>query len=156
MPITPDRSILCDTNVVSRTVNPGDGQHSLVSQTVLDLLNAGYRMVYAPQTLREFWNVATRPGSVNGLGLSVVQTDALARQIETAFDLLSDTDAMHTLWRRLVVEHEVRGVQVHDARLASLALAGECQAVLTLNDPDFRRYGVEALHPRDVSTFLTS
>ena len=156
MPITADRSILCDTNIVSRAVNVGDRQHTLVSQAILDLLHAGYRMVYAPQTLREFWNVATRPGLVNGLRLTVAQTDVLARQIESTFDLLSDSDAMHAEWRRLVVQHEVKGVQVDDARLAASALVSGCRALLTLNDPDFRRFGVPALHPSEVPAFLTN
>ena len=91
---------------------------------------------------------------MNGFGLSIQEADEATRTVEAMFTLLHDTDAMHATWRHLVVEHEVKGVQVHDARLAASALVGGCRAILTLNDPDFKRFGVPALHPRDVPSFL--
>ena len=147
---------LGDTNVLIRFAIKLDAQHEMVLRAVTQLDAAGYEMCYAPQSLREPWNVVTRPKSANGLGYAIPEVDAFAAVVEKFFTLLHDTEAMNTLWRRLVVEHEVRGVQVHDARLAASALVGGCRAVLNLNDPDFKRFGVPALHPRDVPVSIAS
>lgn len=39
-----------------------------------------------------------------------------------------------------MVEHEVKGVQVHDARLAAWMLTQTIQRVITFNHSDFARY----------------
>lgn len=148
--------VLADTNILVRVVSPHDVQHGLVLGAVEILIANGWRIRYTPQSLREFWNVMTRPASVNGKGVSVRTADEGATLLERRFALLHDTDGMHALWRSLVVQHEVRGVQVHDARIAASALIGGCRAILTLNDPDFRRYGMAPLHPRDVSSFVAN
>jgi hypothetical protein len=46
-------------------------------------------------------------------------TERIARVIERGFELLPDSRDVHDCWRRLLVTHEVKGVQVHDARLAA-------------------------------------
>ncbi|HWB86429.1 MAG TPA: hypothetical protein VG675_19965 [Bryobacteraceae bacterium] len=75
------------------------------------------RLCYTSQTLAEFWNASTRPLDKNGFGLSVAETDQLARVIERDFELLADSREAHERWRALLVAHNVQGVQVHDARL---------------------------------------
>jgi predicted nucleic acid-binding protein len=63
--------------------------------------------------------------------------------------LLPDGESVHREWRRLVVAYEVRGVQVHDARLAAAMLVHGVLRVLTLDESDFARFvGVTAVHPR--------
>lgn len=57
---------------------------------------------------------------------------------------------MYPEWRRLVVAHGVRGVQVHDARLAAAMRVHGVGRILTLNGADFARYadeGVAVVHP---------
>lgn len=158
MPTTtePFGKILGDTNVLLRFANGKDARHEFVSNVILSLEGAGWRICYTPQSIRELWSVMTRPESVNGLGYDIATADATAQIIETHFTLLHDTPAMHDAWRRLVVEHAVRGVQVHDARLAASGIVAGCRAILTLNDPDFKRFGIPALHPRDAPAFLAA
>jgi predicted nucleic acid-binding protein len=46
------------------------------------------------------------------------------------------------------VSNEARGVQVHDARLAAIMQAHEVRQILTLNQPDFRRFAsIQVIHP---------
>jgi predicted nucleic acid-binding protein len=53
-------------------------------------------------------------------------------------------------WRRIIVKHNVAGVQVHDARLAAAMIVHDIHHVLTLNVTDFSRYGIKAMHPTEV------
>jgi hypothetical protein len=50
----------------------------------------------------EFRNVATRPVAVNGLGLSTVDTEALAATFEARFPLLVETPDIYPAWKALV------------------------------------------------------
>ena len=60
--------------------------------------------------------------------------------------------AVHQEWRRLLVTHNVSGVQVHDARLVAAMRVHAVKRVLTFNEKDFARYpGIEAVHPRSLA-----
>jgi predicted nucleic acid-binding protein len=64
---------------------------------------------------------------------------------------LPDSGAVYSIWRQLVVTNNVRGVQVHDARLATMMQANGVTKILTLNQPDFLRYAhLQAVHPDQV------
>jgi hypothetical protein len=82
-------------------------------------LSQGTRLCYTSQTLGEFGNASTRPLDKNGFGLSVVETDLLARVIERDFEFLPDSREVHDRWRPLLVTLNIQGVHVHDARLAA-------------------------------------
>ena len=144
-------SILMDTNILLRFVDPNDPEYALVREAVKALAGRGESLCFAAQNLVEFWNVCTRPASKNGLGLTPAQTDERATLIEGSFRLLPDNERVHAEWRRLVVQYSVAGVQVHDARLAASMLVHGVSNILTLNDRDFGRYsGISAIHPRVV------
>jgi predicted nucleic acid-binding protein len=66
---------------------------------------------------------------------------------------LPDNAQVYSIWRRLVVEHNGRGVQVHDAHLAATMQVHGVGRILTLNRPDFLRYAdVQAVHPSAVAS----
>ena len=113
---------------------------------------AGVRFCYTSQTLGEFWNASTRPLDKNGFGLSIVETDRIARVIERDFELLPDSREVHDRWRSLLVDHNIQGVQVHDARLAASMYVHGVGQLLTINVRDFRRFeGLRILHPSELS-----
>jgi len=87
----------------------------------------------------------------NGFGLTVTETDRVARVIERDFEFLPDSREVHERRRSLPVAHNVQGVQLHDARLpASMYIHGVGQ-ILTINVRDFRRFdGLRALHPAEL------
>jgi len=103
------------------------------------------------QNLAEFWNVCTRATANNGFGLTTTETDRRAKLVESKFSFLPDDERVHKEWRRLVVEHSIVGVRMHDARLAAAMIVHGIPAVLTLNDRDFERYPrIKAGHPRNL------
>lgn len=52
----------------------------------------------------------------NGFGLSVAETDRVARVIERDFEFLPDSREVHDRWRSLLVAHNIQGVQVRGFR----------------------------------------
>jgi predicted nucleic acid-binding protein len=105
------------------------------------------------QNIIEFWNAATRPVNRNGFGLTVAQADQAAAQLETYFPFASDSGAVYSEWRQLVVLVGVSGVQVHDARLVAVMRVHGLTHILTFNTVDFTRYpGITVVHPQTVAT----
>lgn len=104
-----------------------------------------------PQIFYEFWVVATRPPTVNGLGLSVAVVAAELTRLRSLFPLLSDTAAVFTEWERLVTTHQISGRNAHDARLVAAMAVHGLTHLLTFNTKDFARYpGVTAIDPAAV------
>ena len=143
---------LADTNVLLRWVQPQDRDFPLVLRVIDSLLKSGAVICYTAQNLGEFWNVLTRPGRNNGYDFSIAQAEARTKYIESNLHLLPDTQDVYLTWRRLLVAHSVRGVQVHDARLVAAMQSHGVARILTFNTRDFARYAaIEAHHPAQVS-----
>lgn len=114
---------LVDTNILLRLVQRTDPLNLVIRNAVSKLKSDGNIMLITPQNCAEFWNVATRPATKNGFGLTPKDADRQLRLIERIFPLLSDIPTVYPEWRRLVVKFGVSGVQVYDARLAATAIA---------------------------------
>ena len=142
---------LIDTNILLRLSKQDDPQHALVQQALESLDEQGVTLYFSLQNIAEFWNVCTRPADRNGYGLSINETRLRVKAIERTMTLRPDNDRMYPLWRELVIANHVRGVQVHDARLAALMHTHNVPHILTLNRPDFVRYAaIEVIHPNQV------
>jgi predicted nucleic acid-binding protein len=142
---------LLDTNILLRMSKSDDPHHPMISAALRALVAQGAHFCFTSQTLGEFWNASTRPLDKNGLGLSVRETDRVARVIEQDFEFLPDSREVHDRWRQLLVAHEVKGVQVHDARLAASMYVHGVNQLLTVNTGDFQRFkGLRVMHPAEV------
>jgi predicted nucleic acid-binding protein len=145
---------LLDSNILLRISKSDDPQHPGIVQALKALVGQGVRLCYTSQTLGEFWNASTRPLDKNGFGLTVAETDRLARVIERDFEFLPDSREVHDRWRSLLVVHNIHGVQVHDARLAASMFVHGIRQILTINVRDFRRFdGLLVMHPSEVREF---
>jgi predicted nucleic acid-binding protein len=143
---------LLDSNILLRISKSDDPQHAAISHALYALAAQGVRLCYTSQTLGEFWNASTRPLDKNGFGLSVAETDLLARVIERSFEFLPDSREVHERWRSRLITHSVKGVQVHDTRLAASMYVHGVAQLLTINVRDFRRFdGLRILHPAELS-----
>ena len=147
------QACLLDSNILLRMSQRADPHYSAIRSALLILRNQGTRLCYTSQTMGEFWNASTRPLARNGLGLTTAETNAIAGEIERDFEFLSDSQAVHDRWRQLLVEHDVKGVQVHDARIAASMYVHGVQQLLTINLRDFARFqGLSILHPADIKS----
>jgi predicted nucleic acid-binding protein len=143
---------LIDINVFLRLVRRHEPERATILSAFQQLAVRNEELCYTTQVLVEFWNVCTRAVTARGgLGLSLTVTERKARLIEQRFRLLSESQATHQEWRRLVTLHAVQGVQVHDAMLAAVMRVHGVTHLLTFNKPDFKRFqGVVAVNPADV------
>lgn len=133
-------SFLLDSNILLRLVEPAHPMHTAALDACTTLLGAGEPVHIVPQNISEFWNVCTRPIAQNGLGFSSEQTNAEASRLESLFELLLDQPGLYREWRRLVVQHAVKGVKVHDARIVAAMNIHGISHLVTFDEDDFRRY----------------
>jgi predicted nucleic acid-binding protein len=141
-----------DSNILLRLAEPGHSQYSTALDALANLRNAGHEMCIFPQGIYEFWAVATRPISANGLGKSVAETTAIIANIRRDFTLLPDNPAILPEWLRLVTKHSVRGKPAHDACIVAALNVHAVTHILTFNVSDFQRYpNINALDPVGVA-----
>lgn len=130
---------LIDTSVLARLANKADTLYAVADRAVVELHRRGEVLHVTPQVLIEFRNAATRPAALNGLGLSIVDTETQAAGFEAMFPLLPDTPDIYLTWKALVGSLGVIGKQVHDARLVAVCHVHGVTRLLTFNVGHFTR-----------------
>jgi predicted nucleic acid-binding protein len=141
-------SVFVDTNILLRSVQPSHPMHEAAVRSVAALIRDGEPLVITPQSVAEFWNVATRPVDQNGLGWSHQQTSNEIARIEEFLSVLIECADVYSEWKRLVVANDVTGVQAHDARLVAAMKVYGVRRILTFNTQDFTRYeDIEVIPP---------
>ncbi|MFN0280184.1 MAG: type II toxin-antitoxin system VapC family toxin [Pyrinomonadaceae bacterium] len=145
-------SYLIDSNCFLRLAEPKNLHRTVVLDALRKLRAAGETICYTPQVLAEFWNVCTRPSSARGgLGLTVSQTERKVKLIEKYFQLFPDNLTTFVQWRTLVSELQVKGVQVHDAKIAASMIAYNIPVLVTFNEKDFNRFPmITTVNPADI------
>ena len=111
---------LIDTNILLRLFRKDDPLHQLIKTVLKDMTWQGSGLYFSLQNIAEFWNVCTRPAERNGFGVAVAETRRCVEEVERTMTFLPDNDRVYSIWRQLLITHNVRGAQVHDARLAAI------------------------------------
>lgn len=132
-------AFLLDTSILVRQANSSDVQHPIAARAVLELHRRGEVLYISPQVLIEFRNVATRPISVNGAGLSITEAVKHAETFEARFALLAETPDIFVAWKALVGALSIIGKQVHDARITAVCHVHAVTHLLTFNATHFGR-----------------
>jgi len=137
---------LLDTGVLLRLVNEEDAQHEVVRLAAEMLASRRDRLVTTTQNVAEFWNVATRPPTDNGLGISVeIVNDAIHAVIEPICTVVREHSRHFVELKRLLTFYQIVGKQVHDARLVASMVTWKIDRILTLNEKHFKRFEVEGI-----------
>jgi len=140
--------VLVDTNILFRSAQPNHPLSSQAAHAVSKLIRQNDSVFFCPQTIAEFWNVATRPADRNGLGLSLDEALQDVGSIEKLLTLLPDVPAIYSTWKRIVAVYKVKGVKVYDARLIAVMSVYAVEGILTFNTADFERFtDVRTIHP---------
>ncbi len=146
---------LLDTSILARLANSADAQHATAANAVLVLHRRGESLHITPQVLVEFRNVATRSTALNGLGLSIEETETQAAGFEAAFPLLSETPDIYNAWKAIVADCAIIGKRVHDARLVAICHVHHVANLLTFDVSHFTRMeasdpGIRVVEPMNV------
>jgi len=146
-------TVLLDANTIVRLADPSDPLHPVALAAVGILLTRGDMLNIVPQTLFEFWVVATRPRNRNGLGMTVQETRSEVKEIKASYPVLLDLPGIYDEWEALAVRHACHGKVAHDARyVAAINLHGVTH-LLTFNTGDFARFpGITCLDPATVTS----
>ncbi len=140
--------ILLDTNIALRLADPKHPHHVIVTSAISVLQKRGEAFAIVPQTVYEFWVVATRPLAVNGLGLSIVECQSEISDIKALATFLPDQPALFAEWELLVTTHQCQGKVAHDARLVAAMQTHGLTQIITFNVKDFQRYpGLTVIDP---------
>jgi len=143
---------LLDTNILARAAQPAHPMYRTASDAVDELLRQRDMLCFVPQSIYEFWVVATRPAAQNGLGMAPAQALAELARLQALCTLLGETPAVLTQWQQLVIQLQVRGKSAHDAHLVAAMIVHGVGRILTFNVADFRRYqNITVLDPHQVA-----
>jgi predicted nucleic acid-binding protein len=144
--------ILIDTNLFLRLAQRHHPHHSAASRAIEILRTRGDELCVVPQVLYEYWVVYTRPLGENGLGRSTAEAAAELTRIQRLFTFFRDERAVFPAWERIVAQHDVKGRNAHDARLAAAMARHGLTHLLTFNDSDFARFAhVTTLTPQQIA-----
>jgi predicted nucleic acid-binding protein len=103
--------VLVDTNILLRSVQPNHPLCSQATGAVSKLIRQKDAVFFCSQNIAEFWNVATRPANLNGLGLSHAEVLQEVGSIERLLTLLPEIPAIYAAWKEIVRDHKVQGGQ---------------------------------------------
>jgi predicted nucleic acid-binding protein len=144
--------IAVDTNVLVGSVQTFDPALRVAARrAVKSLYRQGEQLLCFPQNLVEFWNASTRPANANGLGLSPEQAARYVDRFQTLFRLFPETAEIFPAWRKLVLQHRVSGIRVHDARIVAAMTVHQVSKILTFDFDDFKRYeNIIVVHPSSI------
>ena len=127
MTMVDDQRVLLDTSVLVAAVDLARDQHRACRSVI-----EGRSCVLTAQSVREFLVVATRPVTVNGLGLTTEQALANIAAIRRLVRLLPEERPILSELLRLVVERALCGKRIHDAAIAAAASARTLSAAAAL------------------------
>jgi predicted nucleic acid-binding protein len=141
--------IAVDTNVLVGAIQTFDpALRTTARRAVKSLYRAGEELLCFPQNLIEFWNASTRPANSNGLGFSPDQAARYLDRFQTILRILPETPEIFPAWRKLVLQHRVSGIKVHDARIVAAMSVHQVAKILTFDLDDFKRYeNITVVHP---------
>lgn len=144
---------LLDTNIILRFTDSDSAEYELINNVISQILVEGGQCLITAQVITEFWVVATRPISVNGLGWTVEKTEEAVQMLINQFDLLEETPAIFPQWLSLVTSYKISGKRTHDVRIQAVMLTHNISHLLTLNPQDFVAIeGLEIIHPNSFTS----
>jgi predicted nucleic acid-binding protein len=133
--------ILLDTNILLRLKNIKAPEHQVIQHKIEEFIDLDVEIVICPQSLYEFYVVATRPIAQNGFGLNEQLAISEIDNLLLNFQLLPETNQVYNEWYNLLKNYSINGKLAHDARLVAWMLVHQVKQIYTLNKVDFQRFG---------------
>jgi predicted nucleic acid-binding protein len=147
------RDFFLDTNILLTASSPQREYHQMVLTRIFSELPAqGVRLAVSHQILREYLVVATRPDSVNGLGLGLEQALSNCEQFRKRVVVVDDGDDPGNRLAAVLKQIPCVGKQIHDAAVVVSMLANRMRRLVTLDSAHFKRFSplIEVFGPGDL------
>jgi predicted nucleic acid-binding protein len=138
--------ILLDANILLRMSNHRDPDCKRTLRVVYEHKKST-EVVIVPQTLYEFWAVATRSKQYNGLGMDIARVRMWIAASQHYYRLLPEPEKILPTWAALVEMHQVKGFRAHDARYVAMMQLHGITHLMTYNVSHFQDYGISILDP---------
>jgi len=140
-----------DANILLRVAQPASASNATSITSLTQIVDAGHELCLVPQSIYEYWVVATRPVTVNGLGLTIPVVDQQIQDLLSRLTLLRDERGIFAHWYELVVRNAVHGKLAHDTRMVAAMQRHGLTNLLTFNKSDFSRFtAIHVLSPDDI------
>jgi predicted nucleic acid-binding protein len=133
-------AVLVDTNILLRSVQPHHPHFQFVEHAFAILRARNETLNVTAQNLIEFWAVATRPLSDNGLGMAPEAATNELGVLKLLFFLLPEPASIFEEWERIVTTYRVSGKSTHDARLVAAMKLNDIRTILTFNTAPGREH----------------
>jgi predicted nucleic acid-binding protein len=138
--------ILVDANILVRLCNRDDALYKRTLAAVFSHRQTD-KLVVGPQSLYEFWAVATRDPTNNGLGMNAARARRWINRYLRLFQLVHEPANLLGAWTALVETHDIRGFRAHDARYVALMQVLGIDKLMTLNPKHFKTFAVTVINP---------
>jgi predicted nucleic acid-binding protein len=126
--------------------------HADAVSAVHKIRQRGDQPAIVPQVLYEYWVVATRPPSQNGLGLTPADAPLAINEFLKSISLLRDERGIFANWLTDVTDLAVSGRRAHDARLVAAMQRHGLRKIVTFNKSDFNGFpNVSVFLPNEVA-----
>ena len=137
MPTMRGELVMVDTNILLAGTNTAHAHHGVSRRFFADALELGIHLATCGQILREYLVVATRPVSVNGLGLSVEDALHNLRWLRKRQVFFEETESVHEELAALAGTTGIAGKQIHDANIVAVMRTAGIRYLATFNAQDF-------------------
>jgi len=127
---------LLDSNVLIYLLQRRSPFHRQTVETLRRLALKGATFFMAPQTIYEFWVMATRPIVDGGLGYDPAAARGEIQRFLLRYQLLDDTRFTWLEVIDMAVSENIIGRRIHDARLVAIMKAHGLAEVVSF-DRDF-------------------
>ena len=94
--------------------DPAHAMHQEALDAVTLLIQQGHKLHVVPQNFYEFWVVATRPASVNGLGKTAAEAHLDLTNLKGLFLWVDESPLVDGIWEGLVTGTPILGKNAHD------------------------------------------
>jgi predicted nucleic acid-binding protein len=138
--------ILLDANILVRMCRASDAAQQLTKRVVFAHRRTD-SLVVCPQSLYEFWAVATRPAANNGLEMDTATVRQWTIFYSKLFTMVSEPSGLFGAWIDLVAAYDVHGFRSHDARYVALMQQMGIEKLMTFNVHHFRAFPITVIEP---------
>jgi len=132
--------LFLDTNILLTSTDSSRLQHKLCRELFQKALSGGLHLAISNQIVREYLVVATRPVSVNGLGLSTKDSLHNIRQFMNHCMIIEETEVSLNLLIEYVGKFSISGKHIHDINLIAIMAAYNIKTLITMNPSDFKLF----------------